>query len=221
MDRTTGPRIQEEVYAMATTVIIPARNEEATIGPIVGTFATYPGADFEVYVAVDADTTDKTAQLTLDWGGVPIPYTHVRGKGQLVAAAVDALDKAKLISHRIVLCDGDYTGLTWDHIRQLTINQIGMSIGVPDWPECEVPDHVTRSWPNVSGFRWLPWTMIPWNAHGYLLETQLNLRAVRDKMPIRTTFMEGLKSPFQWPLAPKRMAELQRDKEWGTRHGVL
>lgn len=206
---------------MATTVIIPARNEEATIGPIVGQFTTFPGEEMHVYVGLDADTTDKTSEVTLDWEGVPIPYTNIRGKGQIIAATVDALEKAGLISHRIILCDGDYTGLTWDHIARIIKPVQGMTVGIPDWPDCEVPEHVTLAWPRVSGFRCLPWTMIPRNAHGYLLETQLNQQAARDKMPVREVFMPGLKSPFQWPLSPKRMAELVRDKEWGTRNGVL
>jgi glycosyltransferase involved in cell wall biosynthesis len=204
---------------MATTVIIPARNEENSIGPIVGAFSMHEHA-FEVYVAVDGDTTDKTAQVALEWGGIPLPYPRIRGKGQLVAAAVFGIGRAGFLSHRIVLCDGDYAGLTFDHINLIIGPQDGMTIGIPDWPECDVPSHVTNAWPQVSGFRCLPHTMIPDDAHGYLLETQLNLRAIRDRMPIRQRFMTGLKAPFQWPLAPKRKAEMERDREWGLAHGV-
>jgi hypothetical protein len=206
---------------MATTVIIPARNEEATIGPVVGAFTMHPGEEYNVYVAVDAATTDRTALVTLDWGGIPIPYTRIRGKGQLIAAAVRDIAAAGLISHRIILCDGDYTGLTFDHIEQITRWDAGMTLGVPDWPDCEVPNHVTTSWPQVTGFRCLPYLMVPADAHGYLLETQLNLAAIRDRMPIKQEFMIGLKAPFRWPLADQRMKELLRDREWGLAHGVL
>lgn len=205
---------------MATTVLIPARNEESTIGHIVGQFATYPGEEMNVYVAVDRDTTDKTSQVVLDWEGIPVPF-NIHGKGELISAAVWALEQSGLISERIILCDGDCTGLTWKHIMQLTHLKRGMTIGVPDWPECDVPEHVTLAWPKVSGFRCLPWTLVPRNGHGYLLETQLNQAAARSRMPINTVFMDGLKVPFTWPLSPRRMAALERDREWGTRNGVL
>lgn len=205
---------------MATTVIIPARNEEATIGPIVGQFTTYPAEQMNVYVGIDADTTDKTAQIVLDWEGIPIPF-RMRGKGQIVSNTVRVLNQAGLISHRIILCDGDYTGLTWNHITEILKPDRGMVIGVPDWPDCDVPEHVTLAWPQISGFRCLPWMMVPQRSQGYLLETQLNQQAARDKMPVRTVFMPGLKSPFQWPMHPGRMRQLQLDREWGMRNGIL
>jgi hypothetical protein len=208
---------------MATAVIIPARNEESTIFDIVRTFQDHPETRNNVYVGVDAATTDKTAQRVLDAEGVPIPFADVHGKGQVVMRTASALARAGMIpgDGRIILCDGDYTGLNTGHIEELYNYQRGMVIGVPDWPEIDVPEHVTNAWPMASGLRYLPYTLIPPDAHGYLLETQLNLAAIHFHLPVRTVFMDGLKSPFQWPLAPKRMAALQADKEWGTLHGVL
>jgi hypothetical protein len=96
-----------------------------------------------------------------------------------------------------------------------------MIIGVPDYPDIDVPAHVINAWHRVSGFRCLPWTMIPHDAHGYLLESQLNLIAVRRRLPILSLFMPGLKAPFTWPFTDRRLRELQRDQRWGKTHGIL
>jgi glycosyltransferase involved in cell wall biosynthesis len=208
--------------AVETTVIIPARNEEKTIGAIVRTFQEYAPTAGNVYVAIDADTTDSTVDEVKAAGGTPITGMGMRGKGQVVARALTIVAcGGPMLSSRIILCDADYTGLTVKHINDLLKPNRGMVIGVPDWPDVEVPEHVIHAWPRVSGFRCLDWPLIPDDAHGYLLETQLNLRAVRYRTQIKQVYMEGLKSPFQWPLSDQRMAELLRDREWGLRNGVL
>jgi hypothetical protein len=206
---------------MATTVIIPARNEAATIGPLVATFDNHDETHGNIYVILDKETRDGTSELVWANGGCVI-HTDKHGKGEVVAQGVSFVaEYAISISHRIILCDGDYTGLTRDHITKIIRDKEGMVIGVPDFPNIDVPEHVITAWPRVSGFRCLPWTMIPENAHGYLLETQLNQIAARDRMQVVPIMMPGLQSPFQWPLSPRRMAALQADKEWGLRNGVL
>jgi hypothetical protein len=207
---------------MATTVIIPARNEERTIGKIVSTFNQHFETQGNVYVGIDADTKDRTGRNTINAGGTPIRMAQ-RGKGQVVTECVNVLAALPgRLSGRVILCDGDYTGLTTEHINLILKPQEGMVIGVPDWPEITVPPHVIDAWPKVSGFRCLPWKMVPMNAHGYLLETQLNVLAAKSiGLWPRYVFMRGLKSPFQWPLSEQRMAELKRDREWGERNGVL
>lgn len=211
---------------MATTVIIPARNEEKTIGNIVAAFSSFPETYRHVYVAIDADTTDKTATETWYYNGVPL-QTEARGKGQVVQAALRcirgaaAADPYTVYSERIMLCDGDYTGLTTEHIAAMFTHQDGMTIGIPDWPADAVPEHVIKAWPRISGFRYLPVKLVPEDAHGYLLETQINLRAVKWKVKPYFKVLEGLRSPFTWPLPDQRMKELIRDRDWGRNHGIL
>ena len=207
---------------MATTVIIPARNEQDTIGSIVRVFQAHPETKDNVYVGIDAMTTDRTRERVEDADGVAIPYATHHGKGEVVAWTVNVLRVAGVITRRVILCDGDYTGLNSGHVdRILDDNRRGMTIGVPDWPEIDVPDHVTMAWPRVSGFRCLPHRLIPMDAHGYLLETQINIAVAKRFLPVRTVMMDGLKSPFQWPMSPRRMAALQADREWGSLHGIL
>lgn len=206
--------------SVVTTVIIPARNEEKTIGAIVTAFNNHTETRGRVYVGLDADTTDDTGRVVWAQGGCAF-HTNQRGKGQVVTSLIACLRANASLSNRIIICDGDYTGLTTDHIQDILNARMGMTIGIPDWPDISIPSHVTNAWPLVSGFRCLPWAMIPSDAHGYLLETQLNLTAIKQKIPIRHIFMEGLKSPFQWPLPIKRMEELKRDRKWGERNGIL
>lgn len=210
------------VGQVATTVIIPARNEERTIGEIVRVFQQHPQTKDRVFIGIDSDTNDKTAEVAKGYGGIPIRGINAKGKGQVVYQTLKIVYHLPgLLSGRIILCDADYTGLTTDHIDAILRPITGMVIGIPDWPDIDAPPHVFYAWPRVSGFRCIPFPMVPPEAHGYLLETQLNLIAERAKMVIKYVPMDGLKSPFQWPLAKKRMEELERDRDWGTRHGVL
>lgn len=206
---------------MATTVIIPARNEEATIAKIVQTFQDHPETKDHVYIGVDGSTSDHTSKAAIGHGGFPV-RTGVRGKGEVVLATLNVVGNLPgMLSERIILCDADYTDLTTDHITAILKPPRGMAIGIPDWPAVECPEHVINAWPRVSGFRCLPWALIPSDAHGYLLETQLNLRAIKFRIPFKFVPMPGLKSPFQWPLSPRRLAAAQADREWGERHGYL
>jgi glycosyltransferase involved in cell wall biosynthesis len=207
---------------MATSVIIPARNEEATIGPIIHAFQANSKTKNNVFVAVDGMTTDNTAGVARHAGGIVVECVGVHGKGEVVAYVAGAMRMLNVISERIILCDADYHGFTKHHVKMILAEQRGMVIGVPEFPDFpETPVHVSRAWPLVSGFRYLPGRLIPENAHGYLLETQLNQAAYREGVPIRVMPMPGLRSPFRWPLSPRRMAALQRDRVWGKENGIL
>ena len=205
---------------VGTTVIIPVRNEVKTIGSIVRVFDRHPETHGQVFVAIDAHTHDGTTKEVWDNGGCAF-WTGKHGKGEVVFAAVDMLRRSKLISDRIILCDGDYTGLRTYHVERI-MSRPGMVIGVPDWPVIDgLPNHVTEAWPRISGFRYLPQYLIPEDAHGYLLETQINLKAIANNVRVRMLPMFGLKSPFQWPMTEQRMAALEADRAWGKEHGVL
>lgn len=206
---------------MATSVIIPARNEETTIAKIVSVFQEHPVTTGRVFVGIDAATVDSTPYQARK-AGAHLVRTLTRGKGQTVYGTLLEMSMIRsMLTERIILCDADYEGLTTDHVTRIVSKPRGMTIGVPDWPDIPVPERVTNAWPQVSGFRCLPWAMIPADAHGYLLETQLNIRAIKLRQPIHHVFMNGLKSPFQWPLPERRFNELRRDQEWGTKNGWL
>jgi hypothetical protein len=208
--------------AVATAVIIPARNEEKTVGPIVRAFQRHAETNGTVFVGVDAMTSDNTAARAKGQGALIVDCSNIHGKGEVVSHVVGAMRLLGIVTRRIILCDADYTGFTARHVGAILAERRGMVIGVPDLPDLdEIPDHVEHAWPLVSGFRCLPEGLVPFNAHGYLLETQLNQAAHRQGEVIRMIPMPGLKSPFRWPLSPRRIEALQRDRKWGQEHGVF
>jgi glycosyltransferase involved in cell wall biosynthesis len=212
----------QKVVDMATAVIIPARNEQQTVGSVVSAFQHHPETKNNVYVGIDAMTDDRTAEFARKSGGIVVQCTDIHGKGEVVAHVTGAMRILGVVTDRVILCDADYRGLRQKHITSLLTERRGMVIGVPDFPDIdEVPTHVSRAWPLVSGFRYLPEKLIPEDAHGYLLETQLNQASRAAGMDLWTIPMPGLKSPFRWPLSPRRMAALQRDRAWGIMHGVF
>lgn len=199
-------------------VIIPARNEAKTIVDIVGTFVQSPSVD-TVFVSIDADTTDNTKDLILeaiDYDVRIITFPETRGKGQCVRRALEHIQ-----SDHIIFCDGDYTGLTIDHVELLALAMPEtMVIGIPDLPPGRLLPRVLRSWPWVSGFRIMPSlvAMKP-NLHGYLMEVQLNKAAHDTHTPVGHVRMHGLISPFN--LTNKRLVEMERDRLWGLANGVF
>lgn len=204
-------------------VVIPARNEELTIGKIVKTFKTHSEIG-QVIVVIDDDTKDETSEVALS-NGAYIMY-GTRGKGQNVTIGLK-----HITTEYVILCDADISGLTSDHIHALIQNDGRIPdqvIGVPDFPARDVVrskavqdkpewlEGIIRSWPWVSGERVVKTELIvriP--LHGYLMETQINARIPN------TTFrrLEGVYSAFK--MTERRLAEMERDRTWGKENGWL
>lgn len=206
-------------------VVIPARNEAATIGPIVALFATHPLIS-RVIVSVDADTDDPTMEYAIDSGATDtITGTRNRGKGQCVTFGL-----WRVSTPRVIFCDADLRGLTHEHITHLTHPTEGMIIGVPDFPR---PSELIATgqprkwaarlhlaWPLVSGQRSVPTDLArSLNLHGYLMEAQLNQAVKGRNLPIDYCELHGLRSPFI--LSDTRMAEMDRDRQWAIDNHIF
>lgn len=204
-------------------VIIPARNEEKTIGAIVRTFKLHPQIA-AVIVIIDDDTTDNTADVAL--GERAIVVYGRKGKGQNVKLGFDDY----VVTDNVILCDADYTGLLPSHIDQLILNHHVFVIGVPDFPLSEVLMSAKMTWewmPRifetyawVSGIRKVNKDAVyDVDFHGYLTEVQIN--AAYKNMGIEPEFvhLHGLYSPFV--MNDKRIAEMLRDRQWGEANGVF
>jgi glycosyltransferase involved in cell wall biosynthesis len=213
---------------MSIDVVIPARNEEKTIGAIVEVFKVHPCVR-GVIVSVDSDTTDDT-NIAASWAGAELedPRLHSNcGKGQVVFAALH-----RVTADHVLFCDADYTGLTYDHVSQMCamITEVprGLILGVPDYPagpdkwhpDRHIPGHVFKSWHWCTGFRGMPTDFvrdIP--MHGYLMETQINQAARAHSMPVVYERLFGLKSEYN--ITPQRKAEMERDRAYGIEKGIL
>lgn len=203
-------------------VIIPARNEEKTIGALVRTFK-YHSLIRQVIVVIDMDTTDRTQNEALKNAAI-IVYGD-KGKGQNIRLGLHYVE-----TERIILCDGDITGFTSEHIDVLTRGLSPFVIGVPDFPIKEVLDcpKVTNTWlpqimhsyPWVSGERVVITRILrEINLHGYLAEVQINNAHKKLGIQPDFRFLAGVCSPFI--MDDKRMAEMERDRRWGQENGVF
>jgi glycosyltransferase involved in cell wall biosynthesis len=207
------------MYRDGIDVVIPARNEQDTIGPIVDTFISHPAID-KVIVVVDADTVDDTAVMA---GSKRFPNGWVinnvaRGKGQCVMAGL-----MDVRTDYVVFCDADVTGLTYDHVSLLVADAIiggdALTIGVPDVPN-NYPTERIWAWPWVSGQRCVPTKLVrPLELHGYLMEVQINAAARWAGLPVCMEWLRGLKSKYQ--ITDVRIREMERDHKWGREKGIV
>lgn len=195
-------------------VVIPARNEELTIGPIVRAFAFCPGIR-NVYVMADACTDDTPINAALN-GADTVCQFEWNSKGQAVQHAIEKHVKTE----RVFLCDGDLTGLTQAHIRMLLeCESVGMAVGVPVIPE-NYPTNRLWAWPWVSGERVIPTRLVrPMRLEGYLMETQINSAARHASLPLKFEWLKGCKADYN--MSATRLADMERDLALGRRLGIL
>ena len=198
-------------------VVIPARNESATIGPIVAAFRANRRIGI-VYVVIDNATKDDTLRVAVENGAHVIwgPPCHANDKGQNVVIGL-----RHVTTRQVILCDADYTGLSYWHVSRLCqYSRVPLQIiGEPDVPD-NYPPSKRWAWPWVSGIRRVPTVLaqsVP--LHGYLMEVQLNHACQVTGVPTMFTRLRGLSSPYR--MTPQRLAERDRDFAWGRANGIL
>lgn len=88
-----------------TVVIIPALNEERSIGQVIGDI---PRDLVTEIVVVDNGSTDSTAQIASDSGATVIDEER-RGYGQACLAGISYIKNSSYVPDIIVFLDGDYS----------------------------------------------------------------------------------------------------------------
>ena len=98
----------------SVSAIIPAYNEECTVGDVVKT-AVDSGLLKQV-ICINDGSTDRTLSILRSFGRriVLVNLPRNQGKG---SAIVKGISKAK--SHAILFLDSDLVGLTAEHLRQM------------------------------------------------------------------------------------------------------
>lgn len=202
---------------MKTDVIIPVRNELDTITGVVQAFWRHPKIR-DVHVVINGEPHENLLDYQAKIAGFDNAYAfwyNGEGKGQAVKYGLGMVD-----SPRVCFCDGDLRGLTWRHVDILMRPYAGMVVGYPERPKrMPVPWPVSDdTWQMVSGQRCLPTEFARRiNLHGYAMESQTNMLAAKEGMPVRFFKLNGVIGKVRQN--DKRMAELRRDREWLQSHG--
>jgi polyisoprenyl-phosphate glycosyltransferase len=170
--------------------IVPAFNEEQTVGAVVVALRSSPKLA-EVIVVSDG-STDRTADVARAAGAKVVERPTNGGKGAAVLAGVAATD-----ANVIALFDADLIGLTRDHVDRLLEPVLSgarmMNAGLRDrgWLT-----PITARLPLISGERVVRRSVIeaipPRFLAGYGLESALNYRCRSRRMAYGAVPLRGL-----------------------------
>lgn len=191
-------------------ILIPARNEADTIGPLVTSLRRKWVGKVIVVDNGSADGTGKVAENA----GASVVICDDLGKGQAVARGVE-----EVTTDRVMLCDGDLTpfpgyqvaGLSW-HIWDNS-----MIIGVPQFTQNVPWAQRGALWGFLSGVRVVPVKIVRdlkerGLLFGYTVEVMLNKSAQVNGMKIYKIPLYGVRGKVQW--GEERKEAMRRDFEW-------
>lgn len=177
--------------ALRVAVVIPARNEAATVGAVVAA-ARAAGAVQEVIV-VDDGSGDETGAVA-SAHGARVVQGGKRGKGQAMVTGARATDAEVL-----VVLDADLTGLRPDHVDRLADTvlrqQAAMAVGLFDRGRLLNPIflHVL---PRLAGERALRRQVVlsldPAATRGYRIEAALNSHVAQQRGQVRAFVLDGV-----------------------------
>ena len=208
----------EHTMLRKVDVIIPARNESLTIGPIIDAFMATPNVGR--VIVVDDQSQDHTWNVAVAHNAL-VTKGLGTGKGQAVMMGLDFAS-----SDRVCLCDADLNGFTDVHAIALLTDpgSDAMVIGVPEFtPNLPWAHKIkdTDTWANCSGERCLSREILsPLNLHGYAMEVQINAAIARAGLDVIKRNLTGVKGSIKPMSYEKRTAEWLRDLEWLKANGV-
>jgi glycosyltransferase involved in cell wall biosynthesis len=167
-------------------IIIPAHNEEETIYDIVR--AAVASRVGHVFVVAD-NCNDRTASLANQAGASTLLVT-VNDKGHAVAAGVKHVK-----TPRVILFDGDLTGVEPEHFEQLDNFDDGMTVGIRGASYEKFKSRNLRPDWSIGGERCLPTETLmrtKLEDAGYKLEMRINRRAKLEGIDSRWTWLDGV-----------------------------
>jgi glycosyltransferase involved in cell wall biosynthesis len=175
------------------SAIIPAYNEEKTIGEIVAVLKTSPL--IKEVIVIDDGSEDGTAKKALEKGAQVIRLPKNRGKGEALA---EGIRRAK--EEILLFLDADLTGLRKKHIRLLAMpvlkGSFDMTIGSVDRGR-RLNQWLSKFESPFAGIRVLRksfWQEIPSDfKKGYFIESALTYFAKKKNRRTKGFILKGVK----------------------------
>jgi polyisoprenyl-phosphate glycosyltransferase len=188
------------------SVIIPAFNEEKTIGQIVS--LCKKSHLFQQIIVVDDGSTDKTSQIAQKSGAQVIKLPKNQGKGQALAAGIQ---KSK--GEIFLFLDADLLNLKTDHLFELAkpvlAGELDLNLGVIDhglflnW----FMKDFSAPLAGVRIFKKELWFLLPEKyKKGYLADAALVFFAKKAKFKVSSLILKGV-------------GHLQKEKKYGFLRG--
>ncbi len=199
----TSPRV---------AAVIPAYNEEATVGEVVASVRSSPLVD-EVIVISDG-SSDQTKVIAEAAGALVHLLPKNQGKGAAMLHGITHTD-----APIIVFFDADLLGLTIDHIERILLPVLSgsrvMNIGLRDrgWLNPLIP-HL----PLVGGERALLRHVIegipPKYVGGFMVEAAMNYYCRSRKLPYGSVFLPRLSMRRKYEKVGYLKAVVQYARMW-------
>lgn len=207
---------------MTVDVVIPAWNEERTIGEIILAFRKHPAVG-NVWVGIDFRTSDLTAVVAMHAGGITISRDQM-GKGQVVRALL-----REVTTPTVIFSDADYLVPPSQNTVQRLVDTDyrEMTVAVPrtpspaEWAVSRFPRMFdARAWAMMSGLRCAPmWMVRQLELYGFLMETQINQEAEKENIVVSYIRAPEIRAPLRF--TEQRMSALHADRQYGISRGIL
>jgi len=180
---------------MKIAAIIPAYNEEATIGAVIS--AVKENELIDEVIIVDDGSLDNTYSIAKESGAKVLQMSENQGKASAMEQGVKETDASVL-----VFLDADLIGLNSknlnDLIEPVIKGELDLAIGTVDRRNLKkyIRWFVQKTDTPVAGQRVLKrelWDMIPEKyKKGYYIESTISLVAREKSLRVRTIVLEGV-----------------------------
>lgn len=184
--------MREGGRAVKVAAVVPAYNEEHSIGAVLSVLVRCRGLD-EVVVVSDG-SVDRTAEVARSFGVKVVELQPNRGKGAAMAAGVAATD-----ADLVVFLDADLVGLREEHVTDLLLpviqGEADMTVGTFRGGRLAT-DLAQAITPFLSGLRAMPRRVIEGlpsvELTRYGVEVALTRHASRHHLRVKQVPLPGL-----------------------------